>query len=129
MEELLQKAAQMRAESEQIEKQIEFVNQQISSLEEFLESLKFVEENKESKAFSPLSRGVFIESNMDKKSKLLVEVGAGVFIKKSLVETSEIIEAQIKKFKEFKIQLETNLQEYISDFYEMLQEVEQLKKK
>ncbi len=128
MEELVQRASQLRSESEQIEKQIEFISQQISSLEDFSKSLEFISRNSDNKFMAPMTRGVFVEGEMNKSSKLLVEVGAGVFIKKSPNETSEIIEAQIRRFKEFKIQLETNLQEYISDFYEMLQQVEELKK-
>lgn len=128
MNELLQKAMQLRQESEQIEKQLEFISQQIANLDDFQKSLAFLSENKEEKIMSPLGRGVFVEAEMKKNSKLLVEVGAGVFIKKSPSETKEIIEAQIKKFREFKIQLESQLQEYISEFYEMLQEVEELKK-
>ena len=125
---LLSKAVQLRQESEQIEKQIEFITQQIFSLEDFRKSLDFLYQNNNKEIMSPLGRGVFVESEMSKGGKLLVEVGAGVFIKKSIIETSEVIEAQLKKFKEFKIQLESQLQEYISEFYEMLQEVEEMKK-
>lgn len=127
MEELLQKATQMRNESANTEQQLEFVAQQISSLENFLADLNFFLKNKEKKVFSPLGRGVFLEGEIDTESKLLVDVGSGVFIKKSLKETAEIIESQIRKFKEFRIQLETQLQEFITNFYEMLQQVEKIK--
>ena len=125
---LLNKAMQLRQESEQIEKQIEFISQQISNLEDFRKSLDFLYKNNNKEIMSPLGRGVFVEAEISKEGKLLVEVGTGIFIKKNVPETSEIIEVQLKKFKEFKIQLEVQLQEYISEFYEMLQDIEEMKK-
>jgi|WetSurMetagenome_2_1015567.scaffolds.fasta_scaffold211592_3 prefoldin alpha subunit len=128
MDNLLQKAMQMRQESEELEKQIEFVSQQITDMEQFRKNLDFIKKNKNEKILAPLGRGVFFEGEMKKQGKLLVEIGAGVFIKKSYDDTADIIETQIKKFKEFKLQLETRLQEYVAEFYEMLQEVQEMKK-
>jgi prefoldin alpha subunit len=128
MNELIQKAMQLRQESEQVEKQIDFISQQLFDLQEFHKNLNYLNIKSSEKIMSPLGRGVFVEAEMSKDSKLLVEVGAGIFVKKTSQETAEIIEAQIKKFREYKIQLETQLQEYISEFYEMLQEVEEMKK-
>jgi prefoldin alpha subunit len=127
MDNILQKALQMRQETEELEKQIGFISQQITEMEQFRKNLDFMKENKDNKIFSPLGKGVFLEAEMKPQGKLLVEIGAGVFIKKSHNDTSNIIEMQIKKFKEFKLQLETRLQEYVAQFYEMLQEVQDMK--
>ena len=46
-EHILQRAIALKQQSEEIEKQLDFVNQQIKELEEFSENLRVLEENKE----------------------------------------------------------------------------------
>lgn len=126
-EELLYRATLLKQESEETEKALNFVNEQINELENFKESLKFLEKNKEEEILASLGKGVYVKAKKENE-RLFVNVGADVIIRKTPQETVIVIEEQIKRFSEAKMQLLIQLQEYASNFREMLKEVENLKK-
>jgi prefoldin alpha subunit len=125
--ELLQKAVMLKQQSEEVEKQLNFVSEQIDDLERFSRSLKELSEDKEKEILAPLGRGVYMKA--DKKSeKLFVEVGAGVLVRKTPQEAIDIIAGQLESFNAAKTQLAAQLQEFVQEFGRMLGEVERLKK-
>ena|SRR3989344_3514680 len=125
-EELLMKAMQLKKESEEIERQLEFIEAQIKELGEFNKNLESFDEDGEKEIFASVGKGIFIKADK-KDEKLFVDVGSGVILKKSPKDVKEIIESQIIKFQEARAQLREQLEEYASAFYEMLEEVEEIK--
>jgi prefoldin alpha subunit len=125
---LLQKAIILKQQSEEVEKQLNFVSEQITDLERFSSGLKDLSGDKEKEILTPLGRGVYMKA--DKRSdKLFVEVGAGVLVRKTPQEAVEIIAGQLESFNAAKVQLAAQLQEFIQEFGRMLKEVERLKNK
>ena len=128
-QEMLQKAIMLKQQSEEVERQLNFVKEQISELEKFSENLKVLDESKEKEILANLGRGVHMKVDRKTEEKLFVEAGAGVLVRKTPKEAREIIQEQIKKFNEARLQLTAQLEEYASEFRKMIAEVEKVKEK
>jgi len=126
-EEIIMKAMQFQKKAEETEKNLEFVEEQINELEEFKKNLENLENSKEKEILASLGKGVFIKSEI-KDKELFVNVGAGVVIKKSLNGTKKVIEEQIKKFLNARIQLNSELETYRQELVRLINELENLKK-
>lgn len=127
--EILQQAMMMRQQSEETEKQLQFVHQQIGELNEFSKILEELDKNGESEMLAPLGKGVYAKADRKTDEKLFVEVGAGVMVRKTPKDAKEIIMEQIKKFTEAKIQLTAQLEVFRQEFRRMLEAVEKIKDK
>jgi prefoldin alpha subunit len=124
--ELLQKAQMMQRQSEEAERGLQVIDEQINELEKFNDNLDFLDKSKEKQILANLGKGVFVKSDI-KDKKLFVEVGAGIIVRKSAIETRGVIEKQIKKFKEARIQILGQLEEFRGEFGRMVEEIEKLK--
>ena len=127
-QEILQRAMTLKEQSEESENQLNFVMQQIRELLEFSKILEELEKNKEKEILAPLGKGVYAKADR-KDEKLFVEVGVGVVVRKTPKETKKVIEDQLKKFSEARIQLTAQLEVFKEEFRYMLEQVERLKKK
>lgn len=128
-EQILEKALQLRQQSEETEQQLGFVNEQLEEMDKFYEKLKMLEDSSEKEILAPLGRGVYIKSERNVEEKLFVEAGAGVVVRKTPSEAREVVKEQMEKFKEARMQLLGQLQEYSQEFAQMLGEIEHLKGK
>jgi prefoldin alpha subunit len=70
---------------------------------------------------SPLGKGIFVKTEL-KSEDLTVEIGGKNFVKKSIPETKEIIEEQIKKLIAVKEELNKNLEGISSEMTRTLEE-------
>ena len=125
-EELLYRAIEMKKKSEEAEKSLEFVSEQIAELGNFSKNLELLENEKEKEMLSHLGRGVFMKTDR-KEDKFFIDVGAGVFLRKTNKETREVIAKQITKFNEAKVQIIAELESYAEQFKEMMGEFEKIK--
>lgn len=126
-EELLQHAMILKQQSEEVEKQLQFVGDQIIELNEFSENLKNYGKDGEKEVLAPLGRGVFVKADRNVDEKLFVEVGAGVLVRKTPEEARKIIEGQVMKFQEAKTALSHQLEEFAVEFRSMIGEIEKIK--
>lgn len=124
---ILQRAMTLRGQSQEVEKQLEFISDQIRELQNFVENLEVLMNSRESEMLADIGRGVHVKVDRKKDEKLFVEVGAGVVLRKTPEEAKKIVEGQLKKFQEAKTQLTEQLQGHAEEFQKMLKEVEKLK--
>lgn len=108
------------------ERQIRELQQQIEAVERGLidlNSLNFgLDElvgSTGKEIFAPFGKGIFVKAKL-LSEELNVDVGNGNFIKKSIPETKELIEEQIKKLQEVKEELEHNLEELGEEVTKMM---------
>jgi len=128
-QELLQRAMELRQRSEESEQQLNFVVQQINELEDFGRSLGELARNKEKEILASIGRGVFVKAKREEDEKLFVEIGAGVVLRKTPEEAGEVIEGQLKKFREARVALSQQLEGFALEFQKMLKAVEEMKSK
>jgi prefoldin alpha subunit len=126
-QELLHKAMHLREQSEEIEKQLQFVSEQISELQGFSSNLEILKEDKEREMLASIGKGVHMKVERKENEKLFVEVGAGVVVRKTPEEAQRVVKKQIQKFQEVKMHLTEKLHEHAEEFRKMLKEVEGMK--
>ena len=73
--------------------------------------------------FAPLGKGIFVKAKLISE-ELNVDVGNGNFVKKSIPETKELIEEQIKKLGQIKEELEHNLEQLGGELTAMMNEIQ-----
>ncbi|MAG26681.1 hypothetical protein CMI47_14160 [Candidatus Pacearchaeota archaeon] len=125
--ETIQQASALHQQSQEIEEKAQFVENQILELEQFILSLDEIINTKEKSMISSLGKGVHLKTQLESKD-LLVEVGSGVVVKKTPEDTKKVIESQIKKLKELKIQLTSQLEETHQHLQGLIAEIEKSQK-
>ena len=91
----LQQASQQLRE---LQKAVEILDNQlidISSLLQALQDIKEVESGRE--ILVPISNGIFINARLAEHDSFLVNVGSGVVVRKSLGETSELLQGRFSE--------------------------------
>ena len=114
-EDILQEVRALQQGSEETERQLDFVQQQINELQEFKKSLEFLGHSDEREMLAQIGKGIYVKSER-RDEKLFVEIGAGVIIRKTPQETVKIIDEQVKRFEEAKIQLVQQMKDYAREF-------------
>jgi len=128
-QELFQKAVMLQRQSEETEQQLRFVDEQIAELEKFKEGLKSFRESKEKEILANLGKGVYVKSEIKDREKLFVEVGAGVIVKKTPIEAMKVVEEQIARFENARVQIASQLESYNEELRSMIGEIENLREK
>jgi|SRR3989338_6311607 len=126
-EELLMRAQTLQNESQEVENNIKIINEHVEELTKFKENLDFLDKNDEKDILASLGRGVYAKSKIVDDKNLFVEIGAGVVIKKTPAETKKVIEEQIRKFGEARLQLEAQLEFYANEFRKMVKKLNEIK--
>ncbi len=95
---------------------------------EFSNHIKEIDKFNEKEMISSLGKGVFIKTNLMEKD-LYVDVGSNVIVKKTPEETIKIIESQIKKMYEAKVQLTVQLDMYNNTLQKIIEQIETTRNK
>ena len=123
-QELLWQASMLEKQTQEIEQHSSFLQQEINDLSKFKENIGSMPGNaEESEILASLGKGVYVKASMTDK-KLFVDVGAGVIVKKSSADTEKIIDAQLKKLSEAKLQLQDKLESYQMELSRIVIELE-----
>ena len=118
--EVFEEASHLQHHIEQITENLKYLESQIQELEDFLSNIDFFNKSQEKEMFSSLGKGVHVKSELKSKD-LYIEVGAGVVVKKNSQEAKKIIESQIKKLKEARLELLSHLESHQAQLEEFLE--------
>lgn len=127
-EEIIMKAARMQQHAEELEHQLNLVNEQIKELEQFNEHLLSIGNLNNEEIMASLGKGVYLKADTKEKN-MYVNVGAGIIVKKKADEVREIIDTQIKKFYEAKLHIQAQLESYLNELQNIIEEIERNKSK
>ena len=92
------------AESKSLEEKSQIIEQQMIELERFKEVLNDLEKTHDEEILAQIGKGVYAKSKLI-DDKFFIEVGAGVFVRKDLEETKEVVEEQMKRLGEMRIEI------------------------
>ncbi len=123
-EENIQILQEKYQESNSLEEQLQIIIQQSNELKLFGESLKELEKRKENEIFASVGKGVYIKSEL-KERNFFVDVGAGILVKKTPEEAERIIENQVRKLGELKIQLQEMLESLAMEMQDIIRKLEE----
>ena len=122
-QELIFRLGMFEQQIHQMQEQMEAVEKGINDLGSLNFGLDELRGNVGKEILSPLGKGIFVKTKLASED-LTVDIGGRNFVKKSIPETKEIIEEQIKKLIIIKKEINGNL-EKISD--EMRKSLEEFK--
>jgi prefoldin alpha subunit len=108
-QELFFKLSMFEQQTHQIQEQIDAVEKGINDLAGLGFGLDEIKGSVGKEILATLGRGVFVSAEV-KSEDLTVDIGGKNFVKKSISETKEIIEEQIKKLISVKTELGENLE-------------------
>lgn len=91
-----------------IQEQLNFIDQALVDMINLKQGLEEIKSKKEKEILSPLGRGVFVKSKII-SDDIIVEIGNKNLVTKTIPETKELIEEQIKRIEENKEKLEEEL--------------------
>jgi prefoldin alpha subunit len=106
---LMVKLGMFEQQVRQIHEQIQAVEQGIVELDLLNYDLQEINGSEGREIFSPVGRGIFLKSKVISE-ELLVDVGQGNLVKKSVEETREILQEQIKRLNSIRKDLDENLE-------------------
>jgi len=118
-------------ESNQLNQQLQLIDQNISDLQEIELSLDEIEKNQDKEILSNLGKGIYIPVHV-KEKMMIIEVGNKHFIKKSIPQTKDVIEEQIKKLFVGKTEIMTrlnDLQEQVNILIGQIREAQEKEEK
>ncbi len=123
-QELMFKLQMFEQQLQQIQQQLQAVEQGIVEMNQLNLGLNELVGSEGKEIFAPIGRGIFAKAKL-MSEELTVDVGGQNLVKKTIPETKEIIEGQIKKLKEAKKDLEKAMSEVNTEFMKLIEEAQQ----
>jgi prefoldin alpha subunit len=120
-QEIMMKLGFFEQQIRQIQQQIQAIEQGIIEMNSLNIGLEEIQGKKDEEIFAPLGRGIFAKAKLVSE-ELLVNVGSGNLVNKSIPETQKLIEEQIKKLEEIKIEMNNNLENLGKEMESMMME-------
>ncbi len=118
-QELLFKFSMYEQQIKQLQQQLEAIERGIIELTSLNIGLDELVGAKDKEIFAPMGKGIFVKAKL-MSEELNVDVGERNLVKKSIPETKELIEEQIKKLEQVRKELEGNLEELGSEITKMM---------
>lgn len=120
-QESFMKLQMLQNEGQKLEEQIQLIDQQSSELSSIKECIENIEKEKSqsNEILTNLGKGIFVKTLL-KEKELYVNVGKEIIIKKNTKETIKIIDEQISKLSNAKVEMferVQNLQEEMQNLF------------
>lgn len=125
-QELIFKLGMFEQQISQLQEQIEAVEKGINDLGALNFGLDELKGSAGKEVLSPLGRGIFVNAKIISEN-LTVDIGGKNFVKKSIPDTKEIIEDQIKKLISVKNDLNDNLEKISQEMTKAFEEFQKEK--
>lgn len=122
-QELLFKFSMFEQQIKQLQQQLQAVEQGIIEMNTLNLGLDELVGNTGKEIRSPIGRGIFVKAKLISE-ELNVDIGGGNLVKKSIPETKKLIEEQIKKLEQVRLELEKNLEEVGQELQKIIGGVE-----
>lgn len=120
-QELMYKLAVFEQQIQQLQQQLQAVENGIVELGNLNFGLDELKDGKGKEIMSPIGQGIFAKTKLLSED-LIVDIGGKNFVKKTIPETKNLIENQIKKLNEIKKDLQNSIDEIGKDFEKSLGE-------
>lgn len=118
-QELMYKLAIFEQQIQQLQQQLQAVENGIAELGNLNFGLDELKDGKGKEIMSPIGQGIFAKTKLLSED-LIVDVGGKNFVKKTIPETKNLIENQIKKLDEIKKDLQNSIDKMGKEFEKSL---------
>lgn len=109
-QELLFKFSMYEQQIKQMQQQLEAIERGIVELTSLNFGLDELVGATGKEIYAPMGKGIFVKAKLISE-ELNVDIGEGNIVKKSIPETKALIEEQIKKLEQVKLEMERNLEQ------------------
>ncbi len=120
-QELMYKFSIFEQQVRELQQQIEAIEKGITELSSLNYGLDELKGSIDKEIYASVGKGIFVRAKIVSED-LNVDVGDGNFVKKSISETKELIEEQIRKLEGIRRELEKNLEEIGEELTSMMNE-------
>ncbi len=122
-QELMFKLSMFEQQIQQLQQQLQSIEQALTEITSLNFGLDELINSTGKEILAPIGKGIFAKTKL-LSEELTVDVGGKNFVKKSIPETKKIIEKQIKKLEEVKIELNNNLKKTGEEFMKLMGEAQ-----
>ena len=122
-QELMFKLSMFEQQIQQLQQQLQAIEQALTEITSLNFGLDELINSTGKEILAPIGKGIFAKTKL-LSEELTVDVGGKNFVKKSIPETKKIIESQIKKLEEVKIELNNNLEKTGEEFMKLMGEAQ-----
>jgi prefoldin alpha subunit len=123
-QEVMFKLQMFQQHAEQLQQQLQAVEEGLKEMTVLSHGLDELVGKKDQEIKAHLGRGMFVDAKL-LSEKLTVDVGGKRFVKKSIPEAKEIIEVQIKKLEDVKVELNSNLEKLSAEMQKAIGDVQE----
>ena len=123
-QELLYKFSMFEQQIRELQQQIEAIEKGIIDLNSLNFGLDELVGNTGKEIFASFGKGIFVKAKLISE-ELNVDIGNGNFVKKSIPETKQLIEEQIKKLEGIRKELEKSLEEIEWEIRKMMNDAKE----
>lgn len=120
-QELMMKLGFFEQQIRQIQQQIQAIEQGIAEMNSLNTGLEEISGKKDAEILAPIGRGIYAKAKL-LSEELLVNVGSNNLVTKGIPETRKLIEEQIKKLEEIKVEMNNNLENLGKEIESMMEE-------
>ncbi|MDO8528336.1 MAG: prefoldin subunit alpha [Nanoarchaeota archaeon] len=108
-QELMMKLGFFEQQIRQIQQQIQAIEQGIVEMTSLNSGLEELQGKKDAEILAPIGRGIYAKAKL-LSEELIVNVGSNNLVTKGISETRKLIESQIQKLEEIKVEMNNNLE-------------------
>lgn len=124
-QERIMEISSIEKDARQLEENLQIIEAQVMELEAFKITIEALMKTKQKEMLASIGSRVYFEANIVDIEKLFVEVGAGVVVKKTPSDTLAIVNTQLSRLKEIRLQMKAQLEE---DYQQLQLFVEEMNK-
>ncbi|MFH1359039.1 MAG: prefoldin subunit alpha [archaeon] len=117
------KIQMMEQEANHFNEQLQMIEQNIKEMQDLKASLEEIDKKENKEILANIGKKIYIPVEIKDKN-LIVEVGRGHYVKKTVGDTSKVVEEQINKLSDGKIQIMTRLEELQNEMMNLIGEIE-----
>lgn len=118
----------MEQEANQLNQQLQLIEQNLSEMQDLRDSLEEIKENNNGEILANLGKKIYLPVKITDK-KLIVEVGKGHLVKKTIPETQEVIDNQLKKLISAQIEIKGRLEQLQEQLEAIVEEIQKEQEK
>jgi len=122
-QEMMYQIQMFENQMQQLQQQLQMVEQGIGELDELSKGFDDLVGKKGEEILAQVGRGIFIKANLVSED-LIVDIGGKKFVNKSIPETKEMIDKQIKKLEDVREQLTASMNDLNAEVMKMLGNME-----
>ena len=109
-QEYLIKLQMLEQQTAQFGEQLQLIDKQVVELDRLKENVARLEESEKSEMFSEVGKGIYVKGQLE-SPEMMVDVGNKVLVPKTGKEILGIVDSQIKKFADVKVEISKKVEE------------------